>query len=753
LLACITTLTATAQTPQQLENAKAFTKLYGYVRYFHPSDEAATINWNQLAIYGSQKVSNSKDQKELQANLLALFKPLAPSIQILPAQQKATINKETLQAPGSGYEVIAWQHSGVDASGRGELYQSLRTNRPAPASKAAAPTFAPINASLDAVPLQGKEFKFKAKVRMVNGEGQGQLWARVDRSDKKMGFFDNMQDRPIKNKQWQTYEIKGTVDKEGAFLVFGIMLNGTGEVAFDDISLQVKEGDAWKELYKESFTDSKSDELPKGLNFAKTIQGYYNYAVKKSEDATESFAVIKSSDDTSKNRTHISLFAAQPKVGEYIEKPIGGGLKVLLPIALYGTKMQTFPVGDTSAMQRLKQHLATLPTSFLTGDSLSTRLGNIAIAWNIFQHFYPYFDVVKTDWEADLKESITKAYADKTAADFHKTLQLLTAKLKDGHVRVSMSSNKAVYYPLIRWEWVEDELVITHVADSTTTLKRGDIVKQINDQPAKDYFAAVYPTISAGTKGWLEYRAQMESLNGEKGSVLKLNIVGSNNQPAVVSLARNTHASQYYAAVPKKDTIKMLAPGIAYINLDKAPMEAIDKALPELEKSRVIICDLRGYPNGNHGLLAYLLKQNDTSSRWMQVAQTIYPDREKPAGWQYHSWGMKPADKHLNANIIFLIDGQAISYAESYMGFVEHYKLATIIGQPTAGANGNVNPFTLPGGYYISWTGMRVVKHDGSTHHTVGIQPHVTVNKTIKGVREGKDEYLEKALEVAGKPL
>ena len=110
---------------------------------------------------------------------------------------------------------------------------------------------------------------------------------------------------------------------------------------------------------------------------------------------------------------------------------------------------------------------------------------------------------------------------------------------------------------------------------------------------------------------------------------------------------------------------------------------------------------------------------------------------------------MEPLKPLLTAKIIFIIDGRAVSYAESYMGFIEHYKLATIVGQPTAGTNGNLNSFMLPGGYYVTFTGMRVVKHDGSQHHGVGIIPNIRVERTIKGVREGKDEYLEKALELA----
>ena len=46
---------------------------------------------------------------------------------------------------------------------------------------------------------------------------------------------------------------------------------------------------------------------------------------------------------------------------------------------------------------------------------------------------------------------------------------------------------------------------------------------------------------------------------------------------------------------------------------------------------------------------------------------------------------------------------------------------------------------------------MKVIKHDGSTHHGVGIKPHIVVERTIKGIQEGRDEFLEKAIEIAKK--
>jgi hypothetical protein len=43
---------------------------------------------------------------------------------------------------------------------------------------------------------------------------------------------------------------------------------------------------------------------------------------------------------------------------------------------------------------------------------------------------------------------------------------------------------------------------------------------------------------------------------------------------------------------------------------------------------------------------------------------------------------------------------------------------------------------------------MKVVKHDGSQHHTIGILPTVPCRRTAAGAAAGRDEQLEKALEI-----
>ncbi len=87
------------------------------------------------------------------------------------------------------------------------------------------------------------------------------------------------------------------------------------------------------------------------------------------------------------------------------------------------------------------------------------------------------------------------------------------------------------------------------------------------------------------------------------------------------------------------------------------------------------------------------------------------------------------------------------------MGYVGDLKLGTIVGGPTAGTNGNIATFELPGGFHVVFTAMRVTRHDGkSAFHLIGVRPQVAVAPTIAGLRAGRDEVLEKGLEFARTP-
>jgi hypothetical protein len=66
---------------------------------------------------------------------------------------------------------------------------------------------------------------------------------------------------------------------------------------------------------------------------------------------------------------------------------------------------------------------------------------------------------------------------------------------------------------------------------------------------------------------------------------------------------------------------------------------------------------------------------------------------------------------------------------------------------PTAGTNGNSVSFATPGGFAVTFTGMRVTGHDGRAQlHLVGVAPDIRLEPTLAGIRAGHDELLERAL-------
>ena len=75
----------------------------------------------------------------------------------------------------------------------------------------------------------------------------------------------------------------------------------------------------------------------------------------------------------------------------------------------------------------------------------------------------------------------------------------------------------------------------------------------------------------------------------------------------------------------------------------------------------------------------------------------------------------------------------------------------TIIGSTTAGADGNVSTIMLPGGLLTMISGIGIYYPDGTKTQRIGIVPDIKVEPTINGIKQGRDEVLEKAIEVIEK--
>lgn len=745
IIYCVSPLLAQKQ--QQIDNLTAFAKVYGYVKYFHPSDEAYTMNWDDFAIYGAEQVEKCKSKKELMATLRKLFKPVAPSINFYEDKARFKFNMDQITPRDlKGYELTYWQHKGVGFNMyvhyENSPYHSVRVNGMMNVREA--DQYGKLNMTIDAEQYRGKEIKYTAWVKMKEGiRGTGHLRLQVIDSDGATSFHDGMLKRPVKDNEWKQYEIIGKVDSSATTIVLGGALKGKGQMFLDEARLSYKEGEVWLDI-------PVKDNSFEALVLTSTVNNRgqwsykgngYDFDISKEEyQKGKKSAVITFTNKVEQEKGK-QIFDYKPEFGELTEKRIGKGMFCSIPLVLYRNDNGTYPAADKKETERLIQDTENVS---LQPETLAFRLGNIINTYNVFRHFYPYFDEIDVNWDKELEKALLRCYTDKTENDHLITLQKFTAPLRDGHINISGGS-LGNYLPPILWEWIEERLVITDVTEEGVPLKAGDIVTQIDGLDAGEYFEEINSRISAGTKGWRDYVAAYLSLEGKKDSKMVITVNGRD----IALVRKSTYHKKGPQSTAWKPEYKYINDSVIYLNITKIKMESINRLMPELEKMKSIICDLRGYPNRNHKFISHLLKVNDTAKSWMRIPEIVYPDQQHLVGY----WGNEPFLKRKkpylgDKQIIFIINGEAISYAETYMCLIEGYKLATIIGQPTAGTDGNYNLFKLPGGYGVKWTGMKMVKLDGSQLHAVGIIPDIYVNKTIEGVKAGKDELLEKAIDM-----
>jgi C-terminal processing protease CtpA/Prc len=275
----------------------------------------------------------------------------------------------------------------------------------------------------------------------------------------------------------------------------------------------------------------------------------------------------------------------------------------------------------------------------------------------------------------------------------------------------------------------------------------GAVVTAINGVPASERLDREMRLVS-GTAQWRQAQAARELGAGTKDSTLRLRLDAGDG-------ARDV-SLRCAAAKPPGETrpaaLTELEPGLWYVDLTRATKEQVEPQVARLAEARAVVFDVRGYPtDAGVAVLPHLLDSSE-NSRWMHVAKIVGPFG-RTAGWESHGWNLSPATPRLRGRIAFLTDGRAISYAESVMGYVRDLQLARVVGGVTAGTNGNVATFSVPGGFIVGFTGMRVTGRDGHTpFHLVGVRPDVAVAPTLAGLRAGRDEVLERGLALVREP-
>jgi C-terminal processing protease CtpA/Prc len=102
--------------------------------------------------------------------------------------------------------------------------------------------------------------------------------------------------------------------------------------------------------------------------------------------------------------------------------------------------------------------------------------------------------------------------------------------------------------------------------------------------------------------------------------------------------------------------------------------------------------------------------------------------------------------------VAFLADGRTFGNGERMLETIEAYHWGEIVGAASGGAVYTPNWSNLPGGWTVAWSGRRALKHDGKTLlNRTGIRPTVPAARTLRGIAEGRDEVVERAVEVVSR--
>jgi hypothetical protein len=111
-----------------LENLRAFTRLLGYVRHFHPSDAAADADWDSVAIAGVRAVEPATSPEDLAHRLEEVFRPVGPTVRVFPTGKEAEA-PASLKLTDEAKAVVAWEHYGFGFGGlpaQMSIYRSQR---------------------------------------------------------------------------------------------------------------------------------------------------------------------------------------------------------------------------------------------------------------------------------------------------------------------------------------------------------------------------------------------------------------------------------------------------------------------------------------------------------------------------------------------------------------------------------------------------------------------------------------------------
>jgi hypothetical protein len=398
------------------------------------------------------------------------------------------------------------------------------------------------------------------------------------------------------------------------------------------------------------------------------------------------------------------------------------------------------------------------PYEYFAYPDAGFRLLSLFRYWNIIKYYYPYRNLITENWDSVLVAFIPQFLADNNALNYSLTTMKLITNIHDTHAKIYRDSNIENYWgkyqaPILT-KIVEGKLVVTGIVKIKDSVKpeidTGDIILSIQGRSPENLINDRLPLTSASN-----YPTQLREICADilrtNDTIIEVKYERQQNVKTAMIKCYPYNYNWFSGKFQKKDTcFKYVANNIVLIYPGNIKNEYLSKIMPQCKSSEGIIIDLRCYPLE---FIAYSLCEylSDSARDFAKVTEGSI---ENPGLFCFVpslSTGPIFNSHNYKGKVIILINEMTQSQAEFTTMAFSTIPNSIVLGSTTAGADGDVSYFPLPGGRVTLISGVGIYHTNGDETQRIGIIPNIYVNQTIKGIQERRDELLDAAIKIIDK--
>jgi C-terminal processing protease CtpA/Prc len=373
--------------------------------------------------------------------------------------------------------------------------------------------------------------------------------------------------------------------------------------------------------------------------------------------------------------------------------------------------------------------------------------------WNIIRYYYPYFEEISNNWDEVFFEMLPLFINAKNDDEYFTAILKFSTKLKDSHVGCKIYSKddyNGKYTSNSILKTIENRTFVkgfvTKILNSN--LKKGDEIIAVNDTNIDILQDSVKNYLSGSNEVVLNRDVNKTILLSNKKTI-SLSIIRNGKFLKIkenltfVNVARKVEEKEHKSNASKVVS-QIIGNNIGYINIKNVFSGNFRISYEKIKKCKAIIFDLRFYPNeiGCDFLENFDVFQNNPMI--LYSADVNYPGFMKSIKYVENI----PNDKSNSYSqpVIILINEYTQSQGESLTLAMRNIKNSIIIGENSAGTNGNITIAYLPGNVKIRFSSIGVLQSNFNKTQRIGIKPDILIQENVKTLKTGVDIQLKTAI-------